>query len=256
MYRSMDQTETARNEVQISAESRPAAVAALNLLVESQELAKTAAKERWTFAVELPYLLAAGSTVNVLRWLTQAGWLEHRIETTLSGSKRRRFRTCPWFSLSAKSCFVLTDKGLAAAALWSECQQRPTTIEGDGEKSVGAANRSIEKPLWESGPGRLWARTLLLHQFPHQASSVRLFLTACQEDGWEEWIASPFPPSPSGDAQRRLRDAVNRLNHCQNPRLLRFRVQERGDAASWEWLDPGGNQEQINSGVVSPPLLT
>ncbi len=246
----MDQTETVRNEVEIPAESRAAVVAALNLLLESQHLANTAAGERWTFAVELPYLLAAGSNVSVLRWLANVGWVEHRVETTLPGSKQRRFQICSWFSLSAKSCFILTDKALASAAVWSERHKRLTEIQGEGEKSVGEAKRPIEKPRWESGPGRLWARSLLLHEFPHQASSVRLFLTACQEDDWDEWIESPFPPSATGDEQRRLRDTVNRLNHCQSLRLLRFRVQNRGDAASWEWLDGR------NPGVVSPPLLT
>jgi hypothetical protein len=252
----MDQNETARNEVEIPAESRAAVIATLNVLLEAQHLANTAAKERWAFAVELPYLLAAGSNVNVLRWLAQVRWVEHRVETTLPGSKQRRFQICPLFSLSAKSCFILTDKALASAAIWSERQKRPTAIQGEGEKSVDAAKRPIEKPRWDSVPRRLWARSLLLHQFPHQASSVRLFLTACQEDDWDEWIESPFPPSPTGDAQRRLRDTVNRLNHCQSPRLLRFRVQERGDAASWEWLDRDGDRERTNTGVVSPPLLT
>jgi hypothetical protein len=97
----------------IPEESRPAVVATLRMLRESKQLAVSNNHDTWSLAVELPYLLAGGSNITILRWLVLEQLVEHKIETTRPDTKQRRFQSSDSLRFGPRSCFVLSDKGRA-----------------------------------------------------------------------------------------------------------------------------------------------
>src|SRR4051812_42494191 len=86
------------------------------LLRDARATAETG-KDVWQFAVGLAELHAAGATDADLRRLVRDGQVECRVEVTTPAAKARRFRRWHSLALPARSCFVLTEAGTAAAAV-------------------------------------------------------------------------------------------------------------------------------------------
>src|SRR4051812_36258918 len=65
---------------------------ALTLLKEARAAAAAVERDVWEFAVGLGQLRAAGVTDTDLRWLLCLGYVEHGLERTRGGARRRSFR--------------------------------------------------------------------------------------------------------------------------------------------------------------------
>src|SRR5262249_38351549 len=55
---------------------------AVRLLVEARDYARQSEQDVWDWAIELPWLLKAGLSVNALRWLLAQGHVAQAMETT------------------------------------------------------------------------------------------------------------------------------------------------------------------------------
>src|SRR3990172_5245587 len=88
---------------------------ALNLLVESYECAEELNRTVWDFAVEIGGLRKLGLTISDFRWLVCKGYVEHAIEITFPGEAGRAFQGSGGLAFKRRTCFVLTESGLAFA---------------------------------------------------------------------------------------------------------------------------------------------
>lgn len=211
---------------------------ALRLLRESRGFADRSTGNPWLFALERRLLIVRGSSPNALRWLAKKGFVEHKVEITLPGASRRRFREVALLSFEDRSCFLLTDKGLAfALQIASREEEFLGASQGTSGKREATAGSLNVLPLWEPEPRRLWVGDRLLHHYKRPAPYQELLLTAFQEANWlVEIIDDPIPPTPNGDSRKRLENAVRGLNHCQHPRMLEFHVLNDGTAVAWKWF--------------------
>jgi hypothetical protein len=232
----MDHAARLWKEKRIPAEARPVVAATLRLLRESRQYAEETASGRWAFAVELGHLLGHGSNVNVLRLLTVKGVVEHRVETTRPRAKRRRFQATGRLSFDTRTCFVLTDKGLAFAR---EIAAADETVRGHGGATAASSNGQrrvgTRKPRWKAKARQLWAGDVLVKQFQVTAESQRLVVSAFAEQRWRRRIDNPLP-GPVAGRKKRAEDAVRRLNERQAAPLLRFHVTDGGNGLTWEWI--------------------
>ncbi len=90
---------------------------ALALLADARAAAQETASDPWEFAVELSSLLAAGLTVNDVRWLSAMGYLRQAVETTQAKETVRTFVRSQNLSFPERTCFLATEAGLRSHAL-------------------------------------------------------------------------------------------------------------------------------------------
>ena len=70
-------------------------------------------RSHWDFAVELLNLDQDGVSHETLRWLIGKGLIEHGVETKDHQGICRSFESPGGFTFSGRSCFVVTEDGLA-----------------------------------------------------------------------------------------------------------------------------------------------
>src|SRR5262249_40324421 len=132
-----------------------------------------------------------------------------------SPSKRRVFGKRSELLFHSRSSFVLTKAGLRAARLL-----------------IG------EIPFYNRDMHELRVRGQLVKNLKQPAPDQDAILSSFEELGWPRRIDDPLPRKPSGqDPKLRLRDAIKRLNQRQNPHLVHFRGDGRGQGIIWEIAD-------------------
>jgi hypothetical protein len=90
----------------------------VRLLLEAYLYAMELGCDIWDFAVEIEYLHKVGCTGSEFRWLMCQGFVDHAVESTLPDAPKRTFRRGPGsagWTFNRRTCFVLTDAGLAFA---------------------------------------------------------------------------------------------------------------------------------------------
>ena len=70
---------------------RPRLRSGFRILLEAFNDAQEARRKPWDFAVKMAQLQAAGLTKDDLRWLFDRGYVQHAVEKTKRGSRRRVF---------------------------------------------------------------------------------------------------------------------------------------------------------------------
>ena len=93
-------------------------------------------------------------------------------------------------------------------------------------------------PHWDGICRELRLDGKLLKKFRQPADNQERILAAFQEEGWPAYIFNPLPPRPGQDDTSRLHAAVRRLNRCQKTPLIRFHVENNGEAIRWERIAP------------------
>src|SRR5579871_3175601 len=96
-----------------SVESSAPLRAALELLLRARCYAVPLRLDVWDFDVEIAALHQAGIDNSDLRILAYLGYVEHALERTPPGQDHRVFRQVSPLTLAARTCFVLTEKGVA-----------------------------------------------------------------------------------------------------------------------------------------------
>ena len=223
----------------LSVDMGQAAVAALRLLQEATAVSNGAAHEHWQGALGMSALAAVGANDAVVRWLLRQGLVEHCIETTRQGARRRTFRP-GGSSLEKRSCFVLSDmgQGWALAGLAGD---------GVGLSRTGGKCQRRKKPHWDAGQGCLEAGGEVVRHYPPQAHNLIALLAAFEEWAWQrlpQWLDDPLTGKGDVDRRRRLYEAVVALNRDQRPWLVEFLVHHNKTAVGWRWREePSGTTE-------------
>ena len=91
----------------------PPVHSALSLLMDAATCAQDVGAELWQFSVEISALLRAGLTTNECRWLVAKGLAKHACEMTTHDADRRVFQPCTNLALPKRTCFVITERGMA-----------------------------------------------------------------------------------------------------------------------------------------------
>lgn len=187
---------------------RPSVAAVLSELREAWDLAIEAGVRPACHAVELYSLLQAGGSAAALRWLIASGLATHHVQGQARGHPSRdRF--------TAASRFVLTERGATATLSLPAFASDPTP-----------------KPRWSRFELQIgdW---LVMRLTPRASNQIKI-LDAFQEEGWPPVIDDPLPGCPGTDRQKRLRNAIQRLNHGQVVKRLLFHANGSGDGIRWE----------------------
>jgi hypothetical protein len=193
--------------------------AALRLLLQALDYAEKCQRDPWDFAVEIAELRNTGLTTADLRLLFCQGYVEHVVERTKLGAKRRRFGKLDGLLFPDNSCFVLTDTGAGAARMLQ------------AETILAVA----EVPCYDGDLRELWLGRALIKRFRQPAPDQHTILSAFEELAWPPHLDDPLSPHHYGrDAKLRLRDAISRLNRHQQHPLLRFRGDGRGQGILWQ----------------------
>ncbi len=212
--------------------------AALTLFAEAHNYAKDTKLTVWEYAIEADVLLAAGLTPNDIRWFLHKGWVEHRQETTKSDTARRSFCRCRGGTLGYRSCFVLTDAGLALNS---------RITHGAYALAVGADPRILRQrpdrgssvhPHWDVKLRELSLDGQLIKCLKTSAPCQQIILAAFEEEGWPPHIDDPLPKGPGKrqDSKRRLKDTIKRLNRSHLIDSIRFSGDGTGEGVRWDWI--------------------
>ena len=232
---------------------RPTEVDALRLLLEVTGFVEGAAKQHWQSALGRHDLVAAGVNDAVVRRLLRQGLVEHRVEKTRPGARRRTFRP-GGAALEERSCFVLSDLGRerALAAL---------AADNGGRDTLDARRKRRVKPHWDAAQGYLMVGSQVLRHYRPQAHNRITLLAAFEEwkwQWWPQWLDDPLPGKGDVDRQRRLYEAVVALNRDQEPQLVEFLTHQNKTAVAWRWREElsGPTGEQRSSQAAEKSVRT
>jgi hypothetical protein len=202
-------------------------------LLEAAYYARNSGQAAMQFAVAVTTLYGAGLSTNDLRWLWTKAYIKHAVEITRSGRhRRRRFRPCQSARFSARTCFVLTQAGIAFGQ--SCCRRRISRRKDQPGRSAAI------KPRWDRAGRTLWLGADLVKRFIVPAGNQELILAAFQEEGWPSGIDDPLPRRGRTDPKRRVHDAIFKLNRCQTRPLIRFAGNGNGLGIRWERVTRSG----------------
>jgi hypothetical protein len=187
----------------------------LRILLEAFKNAAAAQRKPWDFAVKRAALRAAGLTPDDMRWLFARKLVQHAVEKTKPGSKRRVFGRRGKILLHVRSCFVLTEEGEHVARVL-----------------LG------EIPFYDRDESEVWARGLLVKDFQKPAPDQDAILSSFEELGWQRRIDDPLPPKHGRqNSKLRLRDAIKRLNQRHKHNVIRFHGDRTGKGIRWKFVD-------------------
>lgn len=196
----------------------------------------------WQFAVEIGCLRGLEFSNNDLRWLVAAGFLTHGIETTSAVDASRSFQSPEVLEFSDKSCFVLTQDGLAVSgAIWAHEVHLPAA--GIFESQVGTRPLVIDhqakplRPHWDCDRQELLVGSIVVKRFRVPAVSQEAILAAFEEDAWPARIDDPLPPRADQPPKRRLQETIKSLNRNQKYPLIRFQGDGTAQGVLWEFSD-------------------
>lgn len=215
---------------------------ALATLLEAYGYTLDTECDRWDFAVPIRGLRKLGLTEADLRWLVRKGYVQHAREVTVPGDDGRAFRSTGDLTFVRRTCFVLTDSGVAKARSIPE-PVATATLPNDPPLFTGDDPQASQIPVvhWDAESRKLRVRGELVKRFKWPAANQETILSAFQEEGWPERIDDPLPPQPEQDSKRRLSDTIKCLNRKQIIHLIHFRGDGTGEGIVWEFSDPVSN---------------
>ncbi len=205
----------------------------LRLLLRAHRDAEDSGTPAQEFAVAVGDFQVAGVLMSDLRWLVRRQYVEHLVEVLSREARQRKFRKTSSLAFSGKSCFVLTASGLEFAAS-RVIPVRPTIRA----MTMPAVERV---PRWDAKSRELWLGDVLVRRFRTKAINQERVLAAFQEERWPVQIDDPLPPHAETERERRLHDAITKLNRHQCNSLLHFRGDGSGNGVCWEVVSPAGN---------------
>jgi len=216
-------------------------VDAFNLLFEAHRYALDTGNSVWDFAVEIHVLRGAGLSVSDLRWLLCKGYVTKANEVTRTGDEHREFRPGGALTFSRRSCFVLTDQGVACANCLQEGDDEPRDPRVPAAEGRICGEVASNHPRWDSERHELRLGGILVKRFKWPAVNQETVLTAFEEEDWPPRIDDPLPPQADQDPKRRLSDTIKCLNRKQTNELLHFRGDGTGEGVVWELVGEAGS---------------
>jgi hypothetical protein len=181
----------------------------------------------WEFAIDLSELRSAGVTSADLRCLLCDGSIAHAEEHFDEAATHRVFRPLPTLVLPERSCFVLTETGLAVT------EALATMTDGPASAAMVGSSEAVLRPRWDKVVRELWWGELLVKRFLTRANSQEMLLDVLEEEGWPPRIDDPLPRDMGQDAAQRLHDAIRSLNRNQVHAVLMVRRDGTGEGVLW-----------------------
>jgi len=226
-------------------ESNRAILMAMRKLLRAFRFSSDCNRSRWDFAIEIQELRELGISTEELRWLIGKGLIDHAEESLENAHLNRTFQSSGGFSLSPRSCFVLTDSGLGAAkVLVSALSKQADSNQLSSEDKSANNPDSIESaavPKWDSMRHELWFSGKLIKKYKWRAANQEAILSAFEEEGWPPRIDDPLPPIAEMDPKRRLGDAIKCLNRSRANLLVKFCGDGSGEGVLWEVCENTSN---------------
>lgn len=214
----------------------------LSVLLEACDWARGSGIDPWQFAVRIERLRESGFSETHLSWLLCSGNLEHAREFTPPSDDQRSFRNVGRLNFGKRSCFVLSETGIAWArticgAVHEAC---PLSADLPAAPARGAAailvtaHDAIPSPHWERDRRRLTLNSDLLMELSMRAQNLLRILDVFQEENWPQQIDDPLPTIGGVDSKRRLRSAIAKLNENVRVPRIRFCGDGSGESICWK----------------------
>ncbi len=216
----------------------------LETLSEAAAYSSDVESERWDFAVSIRRLEQLGLHETDLRWLKKKGLVEHQREVTLIGDDGRQFRPSGSLTFTRRSCFILTDKGIALARSLKASSEDAIAVEPatngnhQAHPSWEPPRKLDTTPQWDVDSRTLKINEVIVKRFKWPALNQEAVLCAFQEEGWPTRIDDPLPPQPEQNPKRRLADTIKCLNRKRVTQLIHFRGDGTGEGVLWERRTP------------------
>jgi hypothetical protein len=224
--------------------------AVLRQLLEGHELAASADRPTWEFAVEIATLAPLNVSHSQLRWLIAAGLAEAQRETTTDAAQQRTFKRLSSLTLPERSCLVLTELGLTRAReVGAAADSAPT---GD-ERRSGRFPATTALPRWDAERRCLYFNRQLVKAFRVPAPNQEAVLAAFEQSGWPACVENPLGHRDP-DRKERLQQTIRALNRSRVRGLVRFRGDGRGTGVCWEPI-PGRKQPIVPASNRSRTLI-
>lgn len=201
--------------------------------------AKNVPCDPWQFAVEMRKLLIEGLTTSDLRWLVMKGFVEHGRELTRACDPQRKFLPVRNLSFSKKTCFILTEAGLALM------QSDSGRIASGKSSEITPAFHSFSNerasvdhvPHFDRESRTLCVFGQIVKQYRVPSPNQEAILAAFEEENWPSSITDPLSPLPETPPKLRLRETIRCLNANQKNNLLRFHGDGTGEGVRWKLSD-------------------
>lgn len=204
---------------------------AFRLLLDAYECAQQLSQDRWDFAVEIKCLEDIGIARSGFRSLVCSGLIEHAREMKPLGDELRAFRPTGKLRFRSKTCFVLTEDGVAYARSFL------TNTNGNGSLEIATESTHdscCPPPEWDSDRQELRWKGSVVKRFKVPAPNQEVILAVFEEECWPPRIDDPLPQSRDLDPKRRLHDTINALNRSQIDPLIRFLGDGKGSGILWQ----------------------
>jgi len=195
----------------------------------------------WDFAVEIAELRQRGCTHSELRWLVSKALIEHAHEVESRDGRTRSFVRRSGLSFGEKTCFMLTESGIAVARRLAEDGSGTDGRVISAPNAFDGSSTPTLRPKWDRDRQELRLGRQIVKQFKVPAVNQERILAAFEEEQWPVRIDDPLPPHPCQDSKRRLHDTINSLNRNQKLRLIRFMGDGSGEGIRWDLIPPNGN---------------
>ena len=228
---------------------------ALSLLLDAATCAQDVGAELWQFSVEISALLRVGLTTNECRWLVAKGLAKHACEMTTPEGDRRIFQPCTNLALPKRTCFVITERGMACATeLLRSSAKRQSADRNNAAHTVlhatGNGEAHVTTPTWDSDRQQLRVGRVIVKEFKVPAANQEAILAAFQEEAWCPRIDDPLAPKLNQDSKRRLHDTINSLNRNQKHALIRFLGDGKGEGVRWGFVEQRPNEHLGREGTA------
>jgi hypothetical protein len=216
--------------------------AAMMELLAAHQYAIDARRDPWDFSLKIHELQALGLKENDFRWLICKQFVRHAREITLPADPRRAFRPEGGLTFSKRTCFIISDEGIAfARRLLAEVASPQTpSLPGGPHHSptdLPAGNGSapaIARPHWDPQRRELRLDGHLVKRFRVPSPNQESILHAFEEEGWPARVDDPLSPEPEQNPKRRLNDTIKSLNQHHQATVLRFRADGCSEGVCWE----------------------
>ncbi len=206
---------------------------ATDLLLEAYRYARSLEQDLWNFSVEIKILRDLGLTQNDFRWLVCRGLVEHAREVTRVGDDDREFQPTGKLLFSKRTCFVLTEAGVAFSEAINGAAPESRQYEGPVKESH---SNGLSRPSWDCDRRELRVGDHVVKQFKLPSPNQEQILMVFQEEGWPARIDDPLPPATGADPRQRLRDTIKSLNRHQKEHLICFKGDGTGEGVLWEFV--------------------
>ena len=218
--------------------------AALSVLDEARDYARSLGMSPWEFAIEITTLRRLRLSASDFRWMVARGLVEHATELTHLRDCARSFRDSDRNVFSQRSCFVLTAAGASLIGS-SSCTTLPTSGESPeaaDELTPQAESALLPRessrgrtPTWDRDRQELRVGNIVVKRFTIPAFGPEVLLAAFEEKQWPRRIDDPLPARDDSSHASRLQEAINALNRRQIRQLVRFVCDGNGQGVQWEF---------------------